>query len=150
MDRVRELAPLLSEATRRTDIERIDMAAVLRAQLGHHLGRELDLVLPSAIQVPTGRSVRIDYDTDPPSISVKPQEMFGPAAHPTIASGRLPLAVHLLSPGGRVVQVTSDLPGFWRGTWTEVRKELAGRYPKHEWPLDPSTATAAGGPRRRR
>lgn len=144
------LTPVLVGATRRADLERIDVTSLLRTRLGHHLVRELDRALPGAITIASGRSVRIDYDTDPPSIAVKPQELFGPAAHPTIAQGRLPLAVHLLSPGGRVVQVTSDLPGFWAGSWVEVRKELAGRYPKHEWPTDPANASPLTGLRRRR
>jgi ATP-dependent helicase HrpB len=67
--------------------------------------------------------------------------VFGTTVHPAVADGRVPLVVHLLSPAGRPIQVTADLPGFWSGSWTEVRKEMAGRYPKHDWPVDPATAT---------
>ena len=144
------LTPLLMGATRRSDIERVDITSVLRGLLGHQLARELDRVVPATVSIAGGRAVRIDYDTDPPSIAVKPQELFGTTAHPTIAQGRIPLAVHLLSPAGRVVQVTSDLPGFWTGTWAEVRKELAGRYPRHDWPTDPTRAAPSTGARRRR
>ena len=66
------------------------------------------------------------------------QDLFGTTVHPTVADGRCSVVVHLLSPAGRPVQVTADLPGFWAGSWPEVRKDMAGRYPKHDWPLDPS------------
>ena len=77
------------------------------------------------------------------------QDLFGTTVHPAVAKGRVPLVVHLLSPAGRPVQVTSDLPGFWAGSWSEVRKDMAGRYPKHDWPLDPATASPSR-PRTRR
>lgn len=143
------LAPRLEGATRRADLERVDISAVLRSLLGHRLVADLDRAVPATTVVPSGRTVHIDYDSDPPSISVKPQEMFGSTGHPTITRGHTPLAVHLLSPAGRVVQITSDLPGFWAGTWSDVRKELAGRYPRHEWPVDPTNASPGGGPIRR-
>ena len=76
-----------------------------------------------------------------PAIAVRVQDLYGTTVHPAVARGRVPLVVHLLSPAGRPVQVTSDLPGFWTGSWKEVRKDMAGRYPKHDWPLDPSTAS---------
>ncbi len=135
------LAPLLVGATRRTDVERVDMAVVIRTLLGHRLVHELDDAVPAAVTVASGRQTPIDYRTDPPSIAARPQELFGTTVHPSIAAGRLPLAIHLLSPAGRTVQVTSDLPGFWAGTWADVRKEMAGRYPKHDWPTDPANAS---------
>ena len=144
------LTPLLIGGTRRSDIEHVDVTTLLRARLGHRLVPELDRVVPATVTLPSGRAIRVDYDTDPPSIAVRAQEMFGPSPHPTICEGRLPLAVHLLSPAGRVVQVTSDLPGFWRGSWTEVRKELAGRYPKHAWPAQPWLSESEGSRHRRR
>jgi len=144
------LTPLLATGVGRADIERVDVLAALRSILGHHLFRQLDQAVPKEFVIPTGRALRIDYDTEPPSISVRIQDMFGAAPHPTVAEGRVRLAVHLLSPAGRVVQVTSDLPGFWAGSWVEVRKELAGRYPRHDWPIDPSAATAGRRPSRRR
>ena len=135
------LTPLLYDASRRSDLGDIDVTAMLRSRLGHHLVRELDRVVPATVTVASGRAIRVDYHTDPPSIAVRAQELYGVNTHPTLAGGRLPLAIHVLSPAGRVVQVTSDLPGFWAGTWSEVRKELAGRYPRHDWPADPSTAS---------
>ena len=93
---------------------------------------------PRTIQVPSGRRIRLDYSEGTPSISVKVQEMYGTDATPEVAGQ--PIVLHLLSPANRPVQVTRDLGGFWRGSWSEVRKEMAGRYPKHEWPDDPAKA----------
>ena len=76
-----------------------------------------------------------------PTISVRAQDLYGTTVHPTVDEGRVPVVVHVLSPAGRPVQVTADLPGFWTGSWAEVRKEMAGRYPKHPWPADPATAS---------
>jgi ATP-dependent helicase HrpB len=84
--------------------------------------------------------VPIDYSRDIPTASVRVQDMFGTKAHPTVASGRVALALELLSPADRPVQITRDLPGFWAGTWADVRKDMAGRYPKHQWPTDPANA----------
>lgn len=80
----------------------------------------------------------IDYaDPTAPTIAVRAQHMFGTKVHPTVLDGRVPLRVQLLSPADRPIQITTDLPGFWKGSWSEVRKDMAGRYPKHDWPLDP-------------
>jgi ATP-dependent helicase HrpB len=135
------LAPFLAGATGRADLERVDVGAALRALVPHPLLRALDGLAPPRVELPTGRSVALDYDADPPVLAAPVQELYGVATTPTVAGGRVPVVVHLLSPAGRPVQVTADLAGFWAGTWTEVRKELAGRYPKHQWPLDPATAT---------
>ena len=89
----------------------------------------------------------IDYTGEQPTIAVRVQELFGTTVHPTIAGGRIPIVISLLSPAGRPVQVTADLPGFWAGSWSAVRKDMAGRYPRHAWPLDPA---AASPPARRR
>jgi ATP-dependent helicase HrpB len=91
---------------------------------------------------------KIEYATDhdghaqPPILAVKLQELFGLAETPRIADGRVPLLLHLLSPGGKPLQVTQDLHGFWQRTYPEVKKEMKGRYPKHPWPDDPWTAQA--------
>ncbi len=74
-------------------------------------------------------------------VAVKVQDLFGVTHSPTVAGGAVPVVLHLLSPAGRPVQITSDLAGFWTGSWHEVRKEMAGRYPKHRWPLDPNSAS---------
>jgi ATP-dependent helicase HrpB len=132
------LAPYLPGAVGRADLERIDLAMVLRSQLPWPEGAELDALAPPALTLPTGRSTPIDYSGDDPVVHVRVQDLFGLTTHP-VAGGR-PIVLHLLSPADRPIQITSDLPGFWAGSWTEVRKELAGRYPKHHWPVDPATA----------
>ena len=101
-------------------------------------GSELDALAPSALALPTGREAPIDYGSDQPQVSVRVQDLFGLDEHP--AAGGYPIRLHLLSPADRPIQVTADLPGFWRGSWKEVRKEMAGRYPKHQWPKDPAHA----------
>jgi ATP-dependent helicase HrpB len=132
------LAPYLPGATGRADLERLDLVTVLRSQLPWPEGGRLDELAPPALELPTGRSVPIDYSGDQPDASVQVQDVFGVTEHPT--AGGAPIRLHLLSPAGRPIQVTSDLPGFWKGSWAEVRKEMAGRYPKHQWPVDPTRA----------
>ena len=137
------LAPLLAGATSRADLEAVDLTHALRAGLGYQLARELDRLAPATL--PIGRrQVTVDYSGDKPTISAKVQDLFGTTVHPTVADGQFPVVVHLLSPAGRPVQVTADLPGFWSGSWAEVRKAMAGRYPKHAWPVDPTTGTGRG------
>ncbi len=134
------LAPLLAGAVGRAGIEAVDMTTALRARLGHRLARDLERVAPSSLVVAGGRQVAMDYSGDRPVMAVRVQDLFGTATHPTVADGRVPVVLQLLSPAGRAVQVTADLPGFWAGTWASVRKEMAGRYPKHSWPVDPLAA----------
>jgi ATP-dependent helicase HrpB len=101
--------------------------------------------------VPSGARVRIDYsDPERPVLAVRIQELFGLAETPRLAGGRTPLLLHLLAPNGRPQQVTDDLASFWRNTYPQVRRELAGRYPKHAWPENPATATPGRRPRQRR
>ncbi len=116
------------------------MTTALRARLGHRLARDLERVAPSSLVVAGGRQVAMDYSGDRPVMAVRVQDLFGTATHPTVADGRVPVVLQLLSPAGRPIQVTADLPGFWAGTWASVRKEMAGRYPKHSWPVDPLAA----------
>jgi ATP-dependent helicase HrpB len=132
------LAPYLPGATGRADLEGVDLTTVLRSQLPWPQGGELDLLAPAELLLPSGRTVGIDYESDDPTARVRVQDLFGATVHPTV--GGRPIVLHLLSPADRPIQITSDLPGFWAGTWAEVRKELAGRYPKHRWPDDPATA----------
>jgi ATP-dependent helicase HrpB len=110
----------------------------------------LDAHAPDAIAVPSGMSRRIEYAHEGPVLAVKLQELFGLADTPRIASGRVAVTLHLLSPGGRPIQVTQDLRSFWERTYPEVKKELKGRYPKHPWPDDPWTATPTHRARPRR
>jgi ATP-dependent helicase HrpB len=136
------LRPHLVGATGRADLERVDVAMLLRHQLGERDHRrrlsQLDTLAPEAWIVPGARSLPIDYTSDRPTVSVRVQDVFGVREHPTVAAGRVPLTVALLSPADRPIQTTADLPGFWAGSWAQVRKELAGRYPKHRWPVGPA------------
>jgi ATP-dependent helicase HrpB len=142
------LAPVLAAAgaTGRADLERVDMVRALRAMVPAELVGDLDRLAPATVTVPSGRRVPLDYGPgvpgDPPILAVRVQEMFGSRETPTVAGGRVPVVLHLLSPAGRPVQVTSDLGGFWDGSWNDVRKEMAGRYPKHDWPADPATGVS--------
>ena len=133
------LVPFLHRATTRADLVAVDMAMVLTTMLSWDQHAKLDLLVPATLTTAAGRTVVIDYQRDNPTVSVRVQDMFGTVTHPTIAD-LLPLTIELLSPADRPIQITNDLPGFWSGSWVMVRKELAGRYPKHQWPADPATA----------
>ena len=130
------LLPFAANATRIADLQAVAADALL-AKAGH-TRRSLDAVLPATLTLPTGRQVRLDYGTERIRLHVRPQELFGLDRHPEIAGH--PVALVLLSPAGRPMQTTSDLPGFWRGSWRDVRAEMRGRYPKHPWPVDPLAA----------
>jgi ATP-dependent helicase HrpB len=134
------LTPYLTGATSATDLRRIDLAVLLRAALPWPLGAELDDLAPPALELPRGRRVAIDYADARPTARVRVQDLYGTTTHPTVAAGRVAVVLELLSPADRPIQVTADLAGFWRGSWADVRKEMAGRYPKHHWPIDPSAA----------
>lgn len=140
------LAPRLARPTGRADVEAVDVEAALRAHLGPALAHQLDRIAPTAL-VLGGRRVPVDYGGEAPTVAVRVQDLYGTVTHPTVADGRVPVVLQLLSPAGRPVQVTADLPGFWAGSWEAVRKEMAGRYPKHPWPVDPAAAVP---PARRR
>jgi ATP-dependent helicase HrpB len=104
--------------------------------------RELERLAPGRLETPLG-SAAIDYAAEGgPRVDIRVQELFGVTTHPTVAGGRVPLTLALLSPARRPVQVTKDLPGFWAGSWSAVRAEMRGRYPRHPWPEDPSKAEA--------
>ena len=132
------LAPYLPGATGRADLERLDLVTVLRSQLPWPEGGQLDDIAPPTLTLPSSRSIPIDYGGEQPDAFVRVQDLFGVTVHPT--AGGVPIRLHLLSPADRPIQVTSDLPGFWAGSWAEVRKDMAGRYPKHRWPDDPAAA----------
>jgi len=135
------LAPYLSGKRRLDALQAAELSEALSARLDHAMRRALDEQAPTAITVPSGMQRRIDYaDGAPPVLAVKLQELFGLADTPRIGGGRVPLTLHLLSPGGKPVQVTQDLRSFWERTYPEVKKELKGRYPKHPWPDDPWSA----------
>ena len=134
------LAPFLQHATGADDVARLDLEMLLGAQLGWDSSTRLAQLAPPTLVTANGRAVPIDYERDIPTASVRVQDLFGTTTHPTVADGLVALALELLSPADRPVQITRDLPGFWSGTWADVRKDMAGRYPKHQWPLDPATA----------
>jgi ATP-dependent helicase HrpB len=152
LDATREtwLLPHLIGLRRRTEVEQLDLAAILQAQLSFEQRRALDRLAPTHVVVPTGSNIAVDYsDPASPLLAVRLQEMFGQTDTPRVAAGRVPLTLHLLSPAGRPVQVTRDLAGFWRSSYFAVRKELRGRYPKHEWPEDPDSAVPTRRTKRR-
>ncbi len=137
------LAPFLTGKTALPQIGADDLAAVLDALLPWNLRKRLDAEAPTHFSAPSGSQVPIDYEAEEgPKLAIRVQELFGVRVHPAIAGGRVPLLIELLSPAHRPVQVTRDLPGFWRGSYKDVRTDLRGRYPKHPWPDDPLTAPA--------
>ncbi len=125
-------------------------ATSLLGTLSHAQRSALDREAPERLAVPSGNQIRLDY-SDParPVLAARIQELFGLAETPRLARGRVPVLLHLLAPNGRPQQVTADLASFWKTTYAEVRKELAARYPRHAWPLDPTTAPAERRPRPR-
>jgi ATP-dependent helicase HrpB len=126
----------------RQELRQLNLIEALWGDLPWPLRQELERLLPESLPIPSGRRVALDYSADDPRLAVKLQEMFGCTAHPTVLEGRLPITVELLSPAGRPVALSRDLPGFWRKGYGEVRRELRGRYPKHPWPEDPTAAEA--------
>ncbi|MEP6999575.1 MAG: ATP-dependent helicase HrpB, partial [bacterium] len=132
------LRPRLVGLRRRSDVERLDLHGILLGQLTWEQRRRLDELAPTHVVMPTGSRMAVDYaDPSAPSVAVRLQELFGQADTPRIANGLVAVTLHLLSPAHRPVQVTRDLAGFWRSSYFDVRKDLRGRYPKHEWPEDP-------------
>ncbi|WP_300008441.1 ATP-dependent helicase C-terminal domain-containing protein [Pseudonocardia sp.] len=129
-----------TRARSRADLGRIDAAAVLRSRLDWRHTAALDELAPERITVPTGSRVTLDWSGDQPVLAVKLQECFGWTETPTVAGGRLPVVLHLLSPAGRPLAVTADLASFWATGYPQVRGEMRGRYPKHPWPEDPLAA----------
>jgi ATP-dependent helicase HrpB len=143
-------AYLLDGVRTRAGLGRVDAAAVLRAVVDPRLIRELDTLAPERLVVPSGSRVAVDYSGDRPVLAVRVQEMFGATATPAVAGGRLPVVLTLLSPAGRPAAVTGDLASFWTTGYPQVRAELRGRYPKHDWPADPVAAGPTARPTRQR
>ncbi|WP_349615887.1 ATP-dependent helicase HrpB [Azotobacter salinestris] len=143
------LAPYLGRVSRLSHFAALDLPGILAGLLPWPLPQRLDELAPTAVAVPSGSRIRLDYAEEPPVLAVRLQELFGLAETPRIAGGRLAVKLHLLSPARRPVQVTQDLASFWANTYAEVKKDLKGRYPKHYWPDDPLIAepTARARPR---
>jgi ATP-dependent helicase HrpB len=134
------LGPHLAGLKSLDQVQRLDLFEPLLARLpgGWAQRQELDRLAPAALEVPSGSLISLDYaDPAAPVLAVKLQELFGLTETPTVAGGRVPLLLHLLSPGGRPAQVTRDLRSFWEKGYFEVRKDLKGRYPRHPWPDEP-------------
>jgi ATP-dependent helicase HrpB len=137
------LAPLLPGKRRLADLDPAALDGALRGLVGWDGMRAIDRLAPARFTAPTGTTHAIDYAAEAgPTVTLRPQELFGLAEHPTVGTGRVPLVLSLTSPAGRPIQTTRDLPGFWSGSWAAVAKEMRGRYPKHPWPDDPAAATA--------
>jgi ATP-dependent helicase HrpB len=135
------LSPLLADKTALKDIGADDLSNAIMELLPWPMRRRLDAEAPTHFEAPTGTSVPIDYEAEAgPTIAIRVQELFGLSRHPSIAGGRVPLVIELLSPAHRPVQVTKDLPGFWAGSYAAVKSEMRGRYPRHPWPDDPANA----------
>jgi ATP-dependent helicase HrpB len=142
------LRPAFAGKTRLDALDEGALGEALKSGIDWSLRQRIDRLAPVRIAVPSGMERRIDYALDargepePPVLAVKLQEMFGLADTPRIADGRVALLLHLLSPGAKPLQVTSDLRSFWDSTYADVRKEMKGRYPRHPWPDDPWNAVA--------
>ena len=137
------LGPYADGALSLADLKEGIIDQALRATLDWNLQQRLDAEAPTHFDAPSGQRHPIDYDAgDDPVLAIRVQELFGLKDHPALAGGRVPLLLHLLSPAHRPIQITRDLPGFWKGSWSSVKAEMKGRYPKHVWPDDPAAATA--------
>jgi len=135
------LEPILIDKTARAGTSADELSDAVMNALPWQLRRRLDEEAPTHFTAPTGTAVPIDYAAEQgPTISIRVQELFGLSKHPSIADGRVALVIELLSPGHKPVQITRDLPGFWRGSYADVRVEMRGRYPRHPWPDDPASA----------
>jgi ATP-dependent helicase HrpB len=131
------LAPHLGGKSRLSELSGLDVSAILHRLLPQGVARQLDVALPVQIALPHGRA-GIDYTQPVPIASARAQAFYGLRDTPRLADGQVPLQLALLSPAGRPIAITADLPGFWRGGWADVRRDMRGRYPKHDWPENPS------------
>ncbi len=137
------LGPYLSGVTRRAHLTKVDVNEALRSLLPWPLPNKLDQMAPTHLAVPSGSHIAVDYDCDGgPALHVKLQEVFGLSDTPTVAGGRAPVTLHLLSPARRPLAVTRDLRSFWSNVYPQVRGEMRGDYPRHNWPENPMTAVA--------
>ncbi|GAC1581386.1 MAG: hypothetical protein NVS3B5_15470 [Sphingomicrobium sp.] len=138
------LPPLLAGKRRLDSIDPGQLRDALVTLLGWDAARAIDRLAPAAFASPAGTTHPIDYMAPGgPTVELRPQALYGVAAHPTIADGRVPLTLSLTSPAHRPIQTTRDLPAFWAGSWRDVAKEMRGRYPRHHWPDDPAAAIAS-------
>jgi ATP-dependent helicase HrpB len=150
-DEIRDLLPALAAGRKSfAELKRAPLLDVLQGALSYPQLEALRREAPERLGVPSGSQITIAYEPGkPPVLAARIQEMFGLAETPRVAAGRVPVLLHLLAPNGRPQQVTHDLRSFWETTYAQVRKELAGRYPRHSWPTDPWNATPQRRPMRR-
>lgn len=146
------LKPYLNDVRTEADLSKLPLKDFLPQLLSYDQQKRLEELAPEKIKVPTGSDIRLEYfpDGKPPVLAVRLQEVFGWAETPTINNGKNPVLLHLLSPGFKPVQITTDLKSFWNNIYYEVRKDLKRRYPKHEWPDDPWEAAPIRGVRKKR
>lgn len=145
------LAPFLVGKSRVSEIDAVTLESALNTLLSRPMQLRLEKEAPTHFTAPTGNRHAVDYESDDaPALHIRVQELFGLREHPSIAGGRLPLTLHLLSPAYRPIQITRALPGFWSGSWRSVRADMRGQYPKHEWPDDPATASPTSRARPRK
>jgi ATP-dependent helicase HrpB len=136
------LVPHITGRTALSQIGADDLGNALDQLVPWDVKRRIEQDLPSHFDAPSGQRHPIAYEGEEPVLSIRVQELFGLAVHPSVARGKIPLVVELLSPAHRPVQVTRDLPGFWKGSYQAVKSEMKGRYPRHPWPDDPAAASA--------
>ena len=144
------LGPFLSGLTRWRDLENLDLHQALGSLLDYQHQTALEDLAPTRLTIPAGQQVTLDYTAENgPVLAAKLQALFGWTETPTVAGGRVPVVIHLLSPAQRPLAVTADLASFWRNAYPDVRKDMRGRYPKHPWPEDPFSAEASQGTKKR-
>lgn len=136
------LEPFLTGVSSFAAIDAGILSAGILSLVPHDLQRRIDILAPTHFDAPSGSRVPLRYDEQGPVLAIRVQELFGLDRHPSIAGGNVPLTLELLSPAHRPIQTTRDLPGFWRGSWSDVRTDMRGRYPRHVWPENPLAATA--------
>jgi ATP-dependent helicase HrpB len=135
------LLPYIGQCRDLADMRSMDLVMVLQSGLSWDQSTQFSALAPTEFSLPNGRVRKLEYPADMnPLLRVRVQDLYGVDVHPAIVNGKVPLVLELLSPADRPIQTTSDLPGFWKGSWRDVRKDMAGRYPKHSWPEDPATA----------
>ena len=135
------LAPFLEHARGLSDVSEAVLSEALDALLPWDMRRRLDAEAPTHFETPAGSRIAIDYEAESgPAIHVRVQELYGLKSHPELAGGRVKPVFHLLSPAHRPIQTTGDLARFWAGAWSDVKKDMKGRYPRHVWPDDPANA----------
>ncbi len=134
------LLPYLTKCKTEGDLRALDLTEALKNRLTWDQSEALSRIAPAHFETPLGRHIPIDYEGEIPAIEIRIQEMFGVTQHPVVGAAKTPLRVTLLSPGHKPIQVTQDIPRFWATSYSDVRKDMRGEYPRHPWPEDPRQA----------